>query len=520
MARRIYAVLATLWLAFLAIHEGHVYDEAEHLHAAWLIERMGRVPIRDFFQHHQPVLWDALGLYFRIGGEGPGGLYFGRLLVVLAGLLSLWGLYALGTDAERRIDPSDDGDRGRPEPRVAAGLLAGLFFIVATVVHRSLFVIRPETVSIPLIVGACVLWARRPPGRIGRRASDFGAGGLFALAVFSSPRFLLLMGLFALPALSAPGGGRSPYGRLLRRHLSLLLGAATALLGYLWLSSTSVGDVRFNLAFSAILQWLGEGNVEPVRTLLVIAILVGSSWLLVRRPPRQGRKTRLLAVGYALAVTVVSVLGAGRYLYAQDFAAPVVLVAVLLARQPPFRIGTGRFRRHLPAVGLGLAAASLAGILALGLRADRTLLREVRFRRVALWFVEEGDRVLLTARLHPIAAPDASYYAHPLTDSPGRLCRAVALARERWSLPECDFASVLREERPRLVDALLPAVVRAEARTEVEEVLQEAYVRQGPFYIRDDSERLRDLEGPSPGSGRPAGASREVGVDAIPREDR
>src|SRR5262249_37826154 len=83
------------WLAMLFLHQGMPDDEAEHAHAAWLIAVKGWVPLRDFFQHHTRLLWDVIGLYFRLGGEGPTSLLAGRLLVVLASLMTLFGLHRL-----------------------------------------------------------------------------------------------------------------------------------------------------------------------------------------------------------------------------------------------------------------------------------------------------------------------------------------------------------------------------------------------------------------------------------------
>ena len=59
------------WLLFLCFQHGHPWDESEHSHAAWLISN-GKRPLEDFFQHHQPLLWSLLSIYFDAGFKGPG----------------------------------------------------------------------------------------------------------------------------------------------------------------------------------------------------------------------------------------------------------------------------------------------------------------------------------------------------------------------------------------------------------------------------------------------------------------
>src|SRR6185312_4662908 len=84
-----------LWLAYLFIQAGSGFDESEHAHVAWLISR-GKQPLADFFQHHQPLLWHLLALYYRAGFTGAGVLIWGRVLVVLSGVACILALLHLG----------------------------------------------------------------------------------------------------------------------------------------------------------------------------------------------------------------------------------------------------------------------------------------------------------------------------------------------------------------------------------------------------------------------------------------
>ena len=91
---------------------------AEHCHVAWLIGHEHQKPIRDFFQHHQPLFWDVLQLYFRMGADGPEVLYFGRVLVVLCAGLSVLAVFLLARRLARRDDPES------PVPWMAGALCA------------------------------------------------------------------------------------------------------------------------------------------------------------------------------------------------------------------------------------------------------------------------------------------------------------------------------------------------------------------------------------------------------------
>src|SRR5690242_7052066 len=100
------AIIVCSWIGF-----GDFHDEAEHCHVAWLIGKAGLTPIRDFFQHHQPLFWDVLKLYYVWGGDGPEIYYYGRTIVSGCLVVSMISLTLIsrsnriGADREFRIFP-------------------------------------------------------------------------------------------------------------------------------------------------------------------------------------------------------------------------------------------------------------------------------------------------------------------------------------------------------------------------------------------------------------------------------
>lgn len=51
-------IFAGVWLSFWLLynHQPQTGDDIEHIHSSWLVWQ-GKVPYKDFFQHHNPLLW-------------------------------------------------------------------------------------------------------------------------------------------------------------------------------------------------------------------------------------------------------------------------------------------------------------------------------------------------------------------------------------------------------------------------------------------------------------------------------
>lgn len=58
---------------------GFFMDTAEHIHSSWLVS-IGKVPYRDFFQHHNPLLWYLFAPVTQLFYRDTAIVYAARLL--------------------------------------------------------------------------------------------------------------------------------------------------------------------------------------------------------------------------------------------------------------------------------------------------------------------------------------------------------------------------------------------------------------------------------------------------------
>ena len=54
IAQIFFGVALSFWILFE--NQPKTGDDVEHLHSAWLVSQ-GKIPYKDFFQHHNPLLW-------------------------------------------------------------------------------------------------------------------------------------------------------------------------------------------------------------------------------------------------------------------------------------------------------------------------------------------------------------------------------------------------------------------------------------------------------------------------------
>ncbi len=73
---------------------GFLWDQTEHLHAAYLVS-IGQVPYKDFFEHHHPLLWYLLAPILQFFYPSLKVIFFARFLAL--GLLAgcLWLLFSI-----------------------------------------------------------------------------------------------------------------------------------------------------------------------------------------------------------------------------------------------------------------------------------------------------------------------------------------------------------------------------------------------------------------------------------------
>lgn len=479
--QRFYWTLVAVWLLVIYFQAVGV-DEIEHSHAAWLMGQRGLVPFKDFFQHHTPLLWDVLKLYFLLGGSGPEVLYFGRLVVVLCALLIVWGFHVTGE--------SGATSRASVLPR---GMLGTGLFIAITIMIPDLFTIRPESMAIALFVWSYVFWigVRRKQTQTALLSTLF-SGVLLGLSVLFSPRMLLLGGVFLLPL----DNGHLPAFFDLRRLATLGAGALAAICGYLALSDTTLNELHFALTFSTMVQQVGDGAF-PQHLFVASVVMATVGVFVIGVLQRCGRKERarylLIDASYLILVILISFFLAGKYVYGQDLVPIITLLALLFVRGQRYLLESPVLRDLFFGVTIALWVLLLSVHLTLystGAMLDfaggsgRTLVEYMHNTKNGLAAIPSGESVILETPRHPIAVDDASFYVHPLVDAPDRLCTAVRLAEDKWPLPECDYLHDLKTRRPYLVTTLIETLASGERLNGIRAFLDKYYKWCGRYYVR------------------------------------
>lgn len=454
---RLAFVVLVCWCLFLALQWGDPFDETEHAHVAWLMARRSERPIHDFFQHHQPLLWDVLELYYLAGG-GPEGLLFGRTVVVGCAVVSFLAL--------RRLSRLSSG-----QSLPTADLLGLTPLIAASVVFPSLWVARPEPLGTALTLVAVVVWVRQATEETWSRSVflDLVAGLLFGAALFASPRFLLLGGAFLL----FRGGSRTFFPL---RLIVLGVGVSAFTAGYLFLRPYSLSDVWFNVDASRVIARIGDGYFKETWQMVAFAAscLGPAAWVGWRLSGRE-RLWFLIRVGYGLLVLAASLVSTWPYLYAQNLFAPLAWLGLMLADTEGRLDWSPPVRRRGLAVLAAAGCVACLGLLTLDLASGHTVFRQVQAKQALLALLRPGDRVLLSTATHPVCADDVSFYGHPLVDSEDRLPRAVELLRDRWPLPPCDFLADVKRERPAVIDGFVLYSLPESQRQELQKILDEEY---------------------------------------------
>ena len=162
-----------LWgLLNLQWGRGIAWDEVEFLRATdWI--RQGRVPYRDFFEHHTPIAWFLMAPFESLAHEpGVAPVLWLRWVQVL-----LWGLAVWRINAWMR----EDGDAPWIRSAATACLLGTPFFVLSALEYRV------DTLgTLFVLLGLDRL--RRPGNR-----PEMIAGAFLALAVLSNLRFAPLV---------------------------------------------------------------------------------------------------------------------------------------------------------------------------------------------------------------------------------------------------------------------------------------------------------------------------------------
>lgn len=102
----IFLAAGFVYLLFLAaLNKAYNMDEFEHVHSAWYIVH-GFVPYRDFFQHHNPLLWYLIAPVIALAGENAGILICLRMAMFALALSTAAAASAIaGKVSSRREAP-------------------------------------------------------------------------------------------------------------------------------------------------------------------------------------------------------------------------------------------------------------------------------------------------------------------------------------------------------------------------------------------------------------------------------
>lgn len=465
---------ALAWILSLFFQDAYP-DEIEHLHVAWLIGKLGLVPLRDFFQHHTPLLWDLLAPYYRGGGAGAEGLFYGRALVVACVLAIAFGVRNLAR--ARAAEPSAGAHA------FALGMVC-LATISAT--FTPLVTLRPETLSAGLASLALACWvagaAQGAPAHARRLVLDAVAGTLFGAAVYSSPRFALLGGMFLVFGARQDRIVEIPIARL----LALAAGAAGAFAALAWATGFGLEYLKFAVLFSAHLQKVGDpGLLEAqhgqlhARMPWLLAGMAQLVYLLVAffvLLPRAQRARLVLHAAYTAGLFAISLAVSWPHFYVQNFY-PALLLAVLqiayFAAQLEWR-GFALGRIYL-GTSAALCGVALVWALAVSVSAGETLADSVLFRKQLQKLVGDKEVVLMAYENHPVGVRDASFFGPGLVDSQDRMCQAVATWTGAPVLPRCDYYDDLVARNPVVVDFRLGVMMPFDKRLAGQALMAQRY---------------------------------------------
>jgi dolichyl-phosphate-mannose-protein mannosyltransferase len=390
--RLVAGALVGLGLAGLAaavvLHARLDPDESQHLHAAWLVGQ-GRIPYRDFWEHHMPLLHYALAPLVRRVPEGPAIYFAGRAImsVVAAGTLAL--VYTLG----RRFGPG-------------VGVAAVVLLAVQLRFLQHSIQVRPDGPALLAWLAAVVMLVRRRARARPRRllAAGFWLGVTAALTPKAA-----YVGLGAASVVLAASVRPSPaLGRMTRRLAWLATGCAVPLAALtVWLGvaggsgalQSFVQDVIVaNLGFPDFVKQTPVGGEGVGFALLavtgVVMTLREHGWRTLQHPLHGPLLIPPVVVSVILAMPSTPAVYTYTWLpviASESFYAGRAFVAAV----EWWRAGEGR--RGTALVALIVAGALVVPVAAVGVLAlppNRANDADLRLMRLELAYACAGEAVL------------------------------------------------------------------------------------------------------------------------------
>ncbi len=460
-----------LWFIIIFFHQTTA-DEIEHMHIAWLMGYRGLMPIQDFFQHHTHILWDILALYYKFGGQGPEIIYYGRSLVLFCAVLTIAGFYVLGS-----YKVQNKNNIALP------GMFGILIFIFASSLLLSMFSIRPETIGTTAFIWSVVFWMKRADSTTSRvYIYDLLAGLLFGLALISSPRFLLLGGVYLL----FDKNRAQLFVKELLRLLTLGIGVISFISIFLKFSYFSLADFYYVISFSALLQSVGDGPSSVNADFVVFFTIALFILYLVFHLDKSKKEIPYQwspKFGYLIILFVATAFIGGNYVYDQDLIPLILFICLMLAYFQPEIKNSSNLKELAQGLTIAVSVFALTHHQHLVI-ADNLIDEDVKRINLDLSIIPVGERILMNPRSHPISIDDASYYVLPLFDAQNRLCNAARLYPHSEKLPECNYWDDIIDNQPFLLTKNVKRIIPMERKKELKEFLGENYRKCNRFYVR------------------------------------
>ncbi|MCM1324625.1 MAG: glycosyltransferase family 39 protein [Acetobacter sp.] len=89
-----YAMVFAVWTIFFT--ETGNGDNVEHIHSTWLVA-YGKIPYKDFFQHHNPMLWFIFAPFIKFSSDALFLLDMAHAIGILGGILTFYIVYKIST---------------------------------------------------------------------------------------------------------------------------------------------------------------------------------------------------------------------------------------------------------------------------------------------------------------------------------------------------------------------------------------------------------------------------------------
>ena len=268
-------LLFTVALGMIAITYGLRYwllqirffdpDEFEHLHSAWLISQ-GYLPYLDYFEHHTPALHFLLAQFFGFfevesdSAQAVDMVIFARgIMWILTGVILLL-VFTLGKVWENwRV-----------------GLMGTVFLVCTLMFQEKTLEIRPDLLSVPMLVGSLVLLIRAVTvvslKETSKRWLMAACGFLLGAGIMATQKMLFVMPGFTLAMFVYWFHPKSP-GTIQTRFIQIIFQLAgfftpiLLMLGYFAIYDGAYTFIEYNLLLN--LGWkVGFSPAEYINRLM------------------------------------------------------------------------------------------------------------------------------------------------------------------------------------------------------------------------------------------------------------